>query len=426
MRDIRLIRDPRSQRSKGIGYVEFYDAESVLKALALNNIVFKGQPLLVQASMAERNRVAQAAKNVAAASALMGGGGGAAAMGTVANIGTAAAAPAIGAMPYALPPATDPAMAAAAASAAAAAAAAVAAAPPALPPAAPAPLTRLIVSELHPNIGEADVTDVFSPFGALESVTMPTGAEAAAGGGVGVAHVTFKSATDAATARDAMHGLELAERRIQVRLVTAAPPPNAAADPNAALLPPGSGIPAPLPNLLPSLLGRPAGSSMPLAGVDAAAAAAAAAAAMASGVGGAVLADGAGGGGGVSSRYVRVAHMFDPAAAAAAADGYFYDDVEDALADEASRFGHVRRCFAVRGSADGLVVVKFSDADGAAKCAAALHGRWFAGKQLMAAMVDEAEAQRLMGSGGGGDGAAPAASAPADAPAPAAAAAAAP
>ena len=274
------------------------------------------------------------------------------------------------------------------------------------------------MSELHPNIGEADVTDVFSPFGALESVTMPTGAEAAAGGGVGVAHVTFKSATDAATARDAMHGLELAERRIQVRLVTAAPPPNAAADPNAALLPPGSGIPAPLPNLLPSLLGLPAGSSMPLAGVDAAAAAAAAAAAgsMASGVGGAVLADGAGGGGGVSSRYVRVAHMSDPAAAAAAADGYFYDDVEDALADEASRFGHVRRCFAVRGSADGLVVVKFSDADGAAKCAAALHGRWFAGKQLMAAMVDEAEAQRLMGSGGGGDGAAPAASAPADGP----------
>ena len=32
--------------------VEFGDAESVMKALALNGIAFKGQPLLVQASMA--------------------------------------------------------------------------------------------------------------------------------------------------------------------------------------------------------------------------------------------------------------------------------------------------------------------------------------------------------------------------------------
>ena len=54
VRDIRLIRDQRSGKSKGVGYVEFGDAESVMKALALNGIAFKGQPLLVQASMAGR------------------------------------------------------------------------------------------------------------------------------------------------------------------------------------------------------------------------------------------------------------------------------------------------------------------------------------------------------------------------------------
>ena len=52
VRDIRLIRDQRSHKSKGVGYVEFSDAASVLNALALNGIAFKGQPLLVQASMA--------------------------------------------------------------------------------------------------------------------------------------------------------------------------------------------------------------------------------------------------------------------------------------------------------------------------------------------------------------------------------------
>ena len=57
VRDIRLIRDQRSNKSKGVGYVEFGDASSVLNALALNGIAFKGQPLLVQASMAEKNRM---------------------------------------------------------------------------------------------------------------------------------------------------------------------------------------------------------------------------------------------------------------------------------------------------------------------------------------------------------------------------------
>ena len=187
VRDIRLIRDQRSNKSKGVGYVEYSEPQSVLNALALNGIAFKGQPLLVQArshtlarpsccyahlsdlaaprlahltldtghwtldtghldtghwtldtglwprdlcrvlaaraclsrracpgalvaqaSMAEKNRLAQQAKNVAAASALMGG-------------------------------------------------------------STPSEPTKLIVSELDPNIQQQDVKDVFEPFGEVGS-----------------------------------------------------------------------------------------------------------------------------------------------------------------------------------------------------------------------------------------------------------------
>lgn len=113
VRDIRLIRDQRSNKSKGVGYVEFENPQSVMNALALNGIAFKGQPLLVQASMAEKNRLAQQAKNVAAASAMMGGA------------------------------------------------------------AEPAALNKLIVSELHHNFTADDVREVFSPFGEIASIQLP-------------------------------------------------------------------------------------------------------------------------------------------------------------------------------------------------------------------------------------------------------------
>ena len=67
IRDIRIIRDVRSGRSKGIAYVEFYNAESVQKALTMTDMPFelKGryfQGLRVQHSQAEKNRAAAAAK----------------------------------------------------------------------------------------------------------------------------------------------------------------------------------------------------------------------------------------------------------------------------------------------------------------------------------------------------------------------------
>ncbi|CAJ1436825.1 unnamed protein product [Effrenium voratum] len=62
VRDVQIIRDARTGRSKGLAYVEFYLQEATLKALALSGQPVKGQAVRVQPSQAEKNRAAQAAK----------------------------------------------------------------------------------------------------------------------------------------------------------------------------------------------------------------------------------------------------------------------------------------------------------------------------------------------------------------------------
>jgi len=69
IRDIRIIRDARSGRSKGVAYVEFYNAESVQKALTMSDMPFdlKGRSfggLRVQHSQAEKNRAAAVARQM--------------------------------------------------------------------------------------------------------------------------------------------------------------------------------------------------------------------------------------------------------------------------------------------------------------------------------------------------------------------------
>ena len=58
MRDVRLITDNKTRRSKGISYVEFKDAESVPLAMGLSGQKLLGVPIIVQASQAEKNRLA--------------------------------------------------------------------------------------------------------------------------------------------------------------------------------------------------------------------------------------------------------------------------------------------------------------------------------------------------------------------------------
>jgi RNA-binding protein 39 len=65
--DIRIIKDPKSHKSKGIAYVEFFTAESIQKALhesdkpfECNGRVFQG--IKIMHSQAEKNRAAAAAR----------------------------------------------------------------------------------------------------------------------------------------------------------------------------------------------------------------------------------------------------------------------------------------------------------------------------------------------------------------------------
>ncbi|KAM7421791.1 hypothetical protein PAMA_010036 [Pampus argenteus] len=61
VRDVRMISDRNSHRSKGIAYIEFVEANSVPLAIGLTGQRLLGVPIIVQASQAEKNRAAAAA-----------------------------------------------------------------------------------------------------------------------------------------------------------------------------------------------------------------------------------------------------------------------------------------------------------------------------------------------------------------------------
>ncbi|XP_055348892.1 RNA-binding protein 39-like isoform X2 [Paramacrobiotus metropolitanus] len=61
VRDVRLIVDSKTRRSKGISYVEFYELEAVPLALGLHGQKLKNCPMNIQPTHAEKNRAAMAA-----------------------------------------------------------------------------------------------------------------------------------------------------------------------------------------------------------------------------------------------------------------------------------------------------------------------------------------------------------------------------
>ncbi|CAO3663947.1 unnamed protein product [Umbelopsis vinacea] len=65
VRDAKIIMDRNSRRSKGVGYVEFYEEASVQNALAMSGQKLLGIPVMVQVTEAEKNRLAMQAQNAA-------------------------------------------------------------------------------------------------------------------------------------------------------------------------------------------------------------------------------------------------------------------------------------------------------------------------------------------------------------------------
>nr|XP_046199145.1 RNA-binding protein 39-like isoform X2 [Oncorhynchus gorbuscha] len=64
VRDVRMISDRNSRRSKGIAYIEFLDVNSVPLAIGLTGQRLLGVPIIVQAPQAEKNRAAAMANNL--------------------------------------------------------------------------------------------------------------------------------------------------------------------------------------------------------------------------------------------------------------------------------------------------------------------------------------------------------------------------
>ncbi|XP_011657783.1 RNA-binding protein 39 isoform X2 [Cucumis sativus] len=152
VRDVRLIMDRNSRRSKGVGYVEFYDAMSVPMAIALSGQLLLGQPVMVKPSEAEKNLVQS---NTTGAS---------------------------GAGPYG---AVD---------------------------------RKLYVGNLHFNMTETHLREIFEAFGPVELVQLPLDLES--GHCKGFGFVQFAHLEHAKAAQSLNGKLEIAGRTIKVSSVT--------------------------------------------------------------------------------------------------------------------------------------------------------------------------------------------------------------
>ncbi|KAI3875735.1 hypothetical protein MKX03_023658 [Papaver bracteatum] len=346
VRDVRLIMDRNSRRSKGVGYIEFYDSMSVPMAIALSGQPLLGQPVMVKPSEAEKNLVQS---NVA----VVGPGG---------SVG-----------PYS------------------------------------GGARRLYVGNLHFNITEEQLRQVFEPFGAVELVQLPLDQETGQCKGFGF--VQFARLEDARAAQSLNGQLDIAGRIIKVSAVSdqvgmqefgvnagdfddddgggltlnacsrailmskldrsgttssLVPVVNGAslALPATSVL---GGAPAINPLVaafgqasIPALPGLP-GSTLPVTAVSV------------------PPIDSVG----VPSECLILKNMFDPTSET---EPDFDLDIKDDVQDEVSKFGTVKHIFVDKNSA-GHVYLRFETTTSAMSAQCALHGRWFAGKMITAAYM---------------------------------------
>ncbi|KAG6711985.1 hypothetical protein I3842_05G082700 [Carya illinoinensis] len=155
VRDVRLIMDRNSRRSKGVGYIEFYDAMSVPMAIALSGQLLLGQPVMVKPSEAEKNLVQSTTVVAGVSGGLIG--------------------------PYS------------------------------------GGARRLYVGNLHFNMTEADLRQVFEAFGQVELVQLPLDET---GHCKGFGFVQFARLEDSRNALSLNQQLEIAGRLIKVSAVT--------------------------------------------------------------------------------------------------------------------------------------------------------------------------------------------------------------
>ncbi|XP_048570265.1 RNA-binding protein 39-like isoform X1 [Triticum urartu] len=350
VRDVRLIMDRNSRRSKGVGYIEFYDVMSVPMAIALT-----GQPLLGQAVMVKPS---EAEKNLAQSNATSGGAasGGARKL-YVGNLHSN--------------------------------------------------ITEDQLRQAHPTLQKLDrilmsCDWVFEPFGQVELVQLPV--DPLTGLCKGFGFIQFARLEDAKAAQSLNGQLDIAGRVIKVSAVTdqggvqlgtttgdldddegGGLALNASSrallmrkldrSGTATSLTGGIGAPG-----LNTSVGLPAAASVLGAPLTAASL-------LVQPVGaipGAPLpivsqsADI-----GTPTEFLLLKNMFDPAVET---DPDFDLDIRDDVQDECSKFGVVKHIFVDKHTA-GFVYLHFDSATAAASAQRSLHGRWFAGKMITATFM---------------------------------------
>ncbi|CAO1636656.1 unnamed protein product [Parajaminaea phylloscopi] len=373
VRDVRIVTDKSTGRSKGIGYVELMSEALVDKAVDLSGKIIYGIPILVQPTEAARNR-----------------GEGA----------STAKAPIRPNLPASIPaaPSTLP-------------------APPHLAAAAsqvapghrnatyhPNTEARLYVGSLHFSLTDEDIKAIFEPFGGIDHVDLH---RESTGKSKGFAFVQFRSADDAEKAIEHMNGFEIAGRSIRVGHVNAR---GQEGKTRAQLAVPGAEEP--------SASGPPAGALQ--------AAAVASAAAMSGSSATLTSAFDEGGGGGLNahsranlmqmlsrsdgqtpspalaqqaeqarptsipeakSKAVLLKNMFNPEEETE--KDWDKDLAEDVKGECQSKYGSVVVCTVDKESAYGEIYLSFADVDGASRAIQGLNGRWFGGRQVSAAFISE-------------------------------------
>ncbi|CAN1307717.1 RNA-binding protein 39 [Linum perenne] len=338
VRDVRLIMDRNSRRSKGVGYIEFYDVMSVPMAIALSGQPLRNVPVMVKPSEAEKNLVQSTA------GAAMGPGGG------------------IG--PYS------------------------------------GGARRLYVGNLHFNITEDQLRQVFEPFGAVELVQLPLDET---GQCKGFGFVQFARLEDARNALNLNGQVEIAGRPIKVSSVTDQPGQEGGttgdfdddeggglalnARSRAMLMQKldrtGTASRFTSVTSIAGSLGTPAvGMTLPgpPAGLPPAV--------------GSLLPPGLPGSGlqlpvatlpsldnvGVPSECLLLKNMFDPQSEM---EEDFDLDIKEDVQEECSKHGALRHIFVDKNSM-GFVYLRFENTHSAMGAQRALHGRWFAGKMITA------------------------------------------
>ncbi|EME27334.1 RNA-binding protein [Galdieria sulphuraria] len=368
VRDIRMIIDKRSGRHKGAAYVEFYYKEAIPSAMRLAGQQLCGYPVAIKPSEAEKNIAAEMAAREAAAAQQArlaeleewSGGGDTS------------------------------------------------------PNSNPLTFTKLYVGSIHFSISEDDLRTIFEPFGEVISLQLHKDPETGRSRGFGF--VQYKNHEDAKKAFEQLNGLDLAGRPLKVGLATA----------EAQKLQVLGAIPSGVPGTIAaqslssknyaysayiSELDEGGDSGMALSATQRTqlmqrlargeALASKSSPALGGKSPGLLSSEASPQSGTVPTRQgynpplvhsispstcLMLRNMFDPAQET---DPNFHLEVQEDVRDECiSKFGPLRHIFVDKNSA-GLVYVQFETMSDAMKAKQGLHGRWFAGHQVIVEYISE-------------------------------------